>query len=687
MDFFIGVMRKSKFLLSLCLALSTSIATYAQVDTVKIYNLDEVSVVSFYHGNNKLTEYSKSELIKNNYGQEPSNILVKIPSIISLNDNGTEFGYGYFRIRGLDQTRINVMLDGCPWNEAEDFGSYFANSPDLMSSMENISVYKGTNSNSNGIAGSAGSISLESINIWDDNESYLHLGLGSYGTYKTSIVYNMEPKNKWGLHIKFTHQQTDGYRDYGFNKSKALTFKTGYKFNDKHSIDVLSMNGFHRNGQGWIGNTLEELALNPRANGNTRAEDDNWLMSMNRIQYKGRVAHNFFLTSSVYYQYQTGSYRMDWNNYAKQFCPTDIKPEYTLYDYGLTHNLVGANIAGKLYLHNMTINGGINAYHYGRQHYNGEKEINIPVDEQYDNVGYKNDINAFATVLYTPTNKLTFGVNVQYRHVTFDYKDKLNQQMSFTPNTYGTRWDFINWGVNADYNISKQTKVYAKYSQINREPTRSDMFGGYEYCIGELNTITPEIANDIELGIDIRSEKVKANFNIYYMWFVNELILNGEYGVNGLPCHENASKSMRSGVETTINWNICNGIYFDFNGSCCYSQVDSETFGKVKHVLTPRYTVDCDLYWKHGIWYIGANINKRSVMYVDMTNKRDRVVPEALTFNIYGSVKFKHAEIGVKCNNVTNRVNYCTGVVNADGKVLYTRNAGVNVHCFANVYF
>jgi hypothetical protein len=70
-----------------------------------------------------------------------------------------------------------------------------------------------------------------------------------------------------------------------------------------------------------------------------------------------------------------------------------------------------------------------------------------------------------------------------------------------------------------------------------------------------------------------------------------------------------------------------------------------------------------------------------------MTNKRDRAVPEALTFNIYGSTRLKNAEIGVKCNNITNRVNYCTGVVNADGKVLYTRNAGFNVHCFANVYF
>ena len=166
----IGNMRKIKFILGIIFAFCGINYSYSQNDSIKEYSIDEVSIVSFFHNDEKLTEYSKDELIKNNYGQEPSNVLAKLPSVISLNDNGTEFGYGYYRMRGLDQTRINVMLDGCPWNEAEDFGSYFANSPDLMSSMESINVQLGTSSNNNGVSGSAGSINLESINIWDNNK-------------------------------------------------------------------------------------------------------------------------------------------------------------------------------------------------------------------------------------------------------------------------------------------------------------------------------------------------------------------------------------------------------------------------------------------------------------------------------------------------------------------------------------
>ena len=99
-------------------------------------NISEITVTSLYRNNVNVGYLLDSKtLLSENYGQEPSNLFAKMPNVFAMNDNGTEFGYGYFRIRGLDQTRINVTLDGMPWNESEDYGTYFANSPDLMSSM------------------------------------------------------------------------------------------------------------------------------------------------------------------------------------------------------------------------------------------------------------------------------------------------------------------------------------------------------------------------------------------------------------------------------------------------------------------------------------------------------------------------------------------------------------------------
>ena len=383
-------MRKFIFVL-ICFFVSFN--SFGQDADTTVVALDEIVVSSFYQSSSTVSSImGPKEIARVNYGQEPSHLFSKMPSIVSMNDNGTEFGYGYYRIRGLDQTRINVTLDGCPWNEAEDYGAYFANSPDLMSSMQSIRVERGAGSSYNGIAGVAGGIILESINIFNpDNESYVYTSTGSFNTYKGTVVYNMYPTNGWGLHVKTTYQHTDGFRDYGFNNSQAVTIKTGYKINDKQTIDILSMNGWHKNGQGWLGNTLEELAVNPMATGNTKAETDNWFMSMNRIQYKMWATDNLLVSSSVYYQFQDGSYRMDLDNYMRRMVGESSNTNI-LYDYGLTHRMVGANLVGKYYMNPLTLTVGANGYTFSRDHFLDNKSVNTTDADYYSNRGIKTDV-------------------------------------------------------------------------------------------------------------------------------------------------------------------------------------------------------------------------------------------------------------------------------------------------------
>lgn len=667
--------------LTLIIGLFATIFTLsAQTDTT-VVNLDEITVSSFYSQSLSIANVLNTDkLVESNYGQEPSNYFTKMPSIISMNDNGTEFGYGYFRIRGLDQTRINVTLDGCPWNEAEDYGSYFANSPDLMSSMQSIKVEKGTSSSYNGIAGVAGGIALESVNIFKDSTSYFYAGSGSFGSWKTSIVHNMGEKNGWGLHLKFTHQETDGFKDNGFNKSEAFTIKTGYKFSENSTLDILSMNGWHANGQGWIGNTMEELEFNPSANGNTNKETDNWFMTMNRLQYKHRFDNTVF-TTSTYYQFQNGSYRFDLDNYMRRMVGDELESG-AIYDYGLRHNMYGGNVAVKHYLNTFNVSYGVNAYRYHRNHFLGDKSLNVGRDENYDNTGGKTDVSVYTMLGYKPIKSLSLSGNIQYRHASFDYVDHLNSDMSFDRKDFDTQWDFINYGFNVEYTPINSVKVYSRFNQVHREPTRSDMFGGNEMFLGELATIKPETANDIEFGVEYQCNKVYAMVNLYNMWFKNELILNGEYGMNGLPCHDNADKSYRRGIEAEVNWNFVSSWNFRFAGSYSDNSVITNTFGKKNHILTPNITVDTDVYYKNNDVNVGLNCNYRSSMYVNLENTNS--IPYLLTFNSYISYKFtREIEGGVRWNNMFNKINYSTGAVGPNGETLYFRNAPSNI----NVYF
>lgn len=669
--------------LFIALLMSTAINAENFESTVdSTINLSEVSVTSLYR-NNVNTGYliTHNKLVSDNHGQEPSHVFSFMPNIFSMSDNGTEFGYGYFRIRGLDQTRINVTLDGMPWNEAEDYGTYFANSPDLMSSLHSIKVERGTSSSNNGTASSGGSINLESIDLLKDTISYAYAGGGSYKTYKTSIIYNSGLFNKHhALHVKATQQQTDGFKDNSFNNSQAFTIKYGYFFNDRHNIEVLSLNGRHRNGQGWLGNTMDELKANKHANGNIKTEDDEWIQTINKIQYKGQLRDNVIFTASTYLQYQNGWYNMDLDNYMNRMVDPAWIPTNILYSYGLTHYLYGGNVATKIYLDNLSITAGANAYAYDRNHFMADHGKNIPDIEYYDNTGHKNDVNAFLSASYT-LGKFNIGANVQYRHVDFRYHTAYYEFDRFA---YDTNWNFINWGANVEYNFTNNMKAYARYSEVSREPTRTDMFGGNEYFTGNITTNKAERSHDVEVGYEVRSNKVKANVNLYYMAFTNERVLNGQYGLNGLPLHDTADKSYRMGIEGTVDWNFWKGFHYIMNGSLSKNKIDTETFNNKTHILTPAVTFNNEINYDGGNWTVGLNNKYRSNMYIDQANNYK--VPYYLTFNIRGSYRYKKAEFGLYVNNILNRTNYYNAAEGATG-LLWFREGGTNVFADVKYYF
>lgn len=652
-----------------------------------VVNLNEVTVSGLFRNSvNVGYLIPHKTLITENHGQEPSHLFANLPNIFSMNDNGTDFGYGYFRIRGLDQTRINVTLDGMPWNEAEDYGTYFANSPDLMSSLHSIKVERGTSSTNNGTASSGGSINLESINLLEDTTSYAYVGAGSWNTYKTSIIYNSGLFSKHhAIHVKATQQQTDGFKDYGFNNSQAFTIKYGYFFNDNHQIDFLSLNGRHRNGQGWLGNTKSELAENKHANGNVKEEDDEWFQSVNKIQYKAKFSDKIFFTASTYLQYQKGWYNMDLDNYMIRMVDPTWEPTNIRYSYGLKHYLYGANAASKFYLDDLTITVGTNLYGYKREHYMDNRLNkhfkNVDPSEFYDNTGYKTDWNTFLALNYT-LNKFNFGANVQYRYVDFRYDEKVPN------NNYDwkmvNKWNFINWGANAEYNFDKTSKVYVRYSQANREPTRTDMFGGNEFFPGDVTTTQAERSYDIETGYEIHTNKIKANLNLYYMKFSHERVLNGEYGLNGLPLHDTVDKSYRMGIEGSMDWNFWKGFHYATNLSLSKNKIDTPTFNDKTHILTPSFTFNNDIYYEMDNWKAGINNQYYTKMYIDQNNQYE--IPEYLTFNLYGSYRYKQVEFGARVNNIFNKTNYYNATIGVT-ELLWFRNGGTNFFMDVKYYF
>ena len=199
------------------------------------------------------------------------------------------------------------------------------------------------------------------------------------------------------------------------------------------------------------------------------------------------------------------------------------------------------------------------------------------------------DGNGFVAAAYT-LGKFNFGANMQYRYVNFRYKDKLDPTQNFDYKKYDTNWNFINWGANVDYNITNQMKAYARYAMAHREPTRTDMFGGNEFFPGDITTNKAERSHDWEAGYEVNTNKVKANANLYYMSFTNERVLNGQYGLNGLPLHDTADNSYRMGVEGSLDWNFWDNFHYATVISWSRNKIDRPTFNDKTHILTPTFT-------------------------------------------------------------------------------------------------
>jgi len=211
------------------------------------------------------------------------------------------------------------------------------------------------------------------------------------------------------------------------------------------------------------------------------------------------------------------------------------------------------------------------------------------------------------------------------------------------------------------------------------------MFGGNEFFVGDLTTNKAERSYDVELGYETSMNRIKANVNLYYMNFRNERVLNGEYGLNGLPLHDTADKSYRYGAEATVDWNFFTNFHYVLNTSLGRNRIKTATFGESTHILTPAFVFNNEVNYQADNWKVALNSQYHTKMYIDLTN--NYTIPEYLTFNIEGSYRWKQIEAGLRVNNIFNRTNYYNAAVGAADQLRWFRNAGTSIFADLKFYF
>ena len=665
-----------KFIITYLLATMGSIVTafgqgetsnaQLEADTLLNQKLEAITI----SGTSKAGQYSPfsfqnldSRYIgKVSIGQEPAFLFQQTPAVTAYSDGGYNNGYAYIRMRGIDQTRINITLEGMPLNDSEDQGFYFANFPDFLNSIGNAQIQRGVGMTKNGTASYGGSIQFDALALTDTFGLTMGANYGSFNTYRLFAALQTGKKNNMNAYFRLSQQHSDGYKYHSANTGQSIFANIGWQKN-KHSLRLMALLGHQiNNGLAWLGASEQAINLDRRTNANSMGETDDFMQSFIQLQHRYFMNHNTTWRSGIYGMYSNGNYFFDYNNFI------DLPSTGELYNYDFNGQMGGVFSQIAYGKGNHTLSAGIHANTYKRRHigslFNTDTLMQWGKTVLYQNNGIKNDISAFVKYEYE-TGKWLLHTDWQYRYAAFRYDG--NAQIP------AISWQFLNPKVGVTYKIKPNAAIYYSIGGTGREPTRNDMFYGNDDLptdttgVALLGSTAPEYVVNHELGYRINKPKWQMGANVYFMRFRNEIVLNGQFGPNGLALTNSVKRSTRSGIE--LDNHIMLGKYAGIRHAIAYNYsritvLDTANIS-FSPILTPTFIANQTLYGKYKGFEMDITTRYQSESYIDFANAN--TLPDFFTTDLSLSYQRKKWLFGIKVYNVFNTKYYSNGYVDYNG--------------------
>lgn len=523
--------------------------------------LEPVEVKAIRAGENApftKTNLSKKEIEKVNLGQDLPFLLNQTPAVVVNSDAGNGVGYTGIRIRGTDATRINVTLNGIPYNDAESQGTFFVDLPDFSSSVNSIQVQRGVGTSSNGSGAFGGSINISTNEINRTPYAEINNSYGSFNTWKNTIKLGSGLLgNHFTTDLRVSGITSDGYIDRASSNLKSLYFSTAY-LNKNSSLRLNIFLGKEKTYQAWYGVSEANLKNNRRANsaGTEKPGEpyDNETDNYNQDHYQLFLNHTF----SDFFSFNTALFLSNGKGYYEQYKANKKYSSYNLPNpvyngvavtksdfirqLWLDNQFYG-NIFSFLYNKNktqLTVGGGYSKYdgdHFGKVIW-ASKGLSSLNPEFYRNAAFKNDFSIYTKWQQQLMPNLFSFIDLQYRKVDYNINGFRN-----TPGlTVDKKYNFVNPKIGLQYN-SNGFNSYISYSRGSKEPNRED------FETGKNLQPSPEYLNDFELGIGKSNQQFNWQATAYYMQYKNQLVLTGQVNDVGAYTRTNIPESNRAGIE------------------------------------------------------------------------------------------------------------------------------------------
>ena len=548
------------------------------------------------------TTLAAKDLEKDNVGQDIPYLLDQTPSTVINSNSGNGVGYTGITIRGVDQTRINVTLNGIPMNDAEDQGVYFVDLPDLASSISSMQVQRGVGTSTNGAGAFGGSINISTSDFNDKPSGEINNSVGSYDTWKSTVKAGSGLiDDHFTIDARLSRITSAGYVDRGSSDLKSL-YLSGAYLTPKSSLRFNLITGVEKTYQTWNGVPEAKLF------GNNTDLQQYYDQNKGSSFFTPADSVNLFTANPRKYNYftypnQTDNYQQDyyqllfnhtvnahWDLNTAGFLTrgkgyyVEYSPQQPFSGYGLPNpvyngdTITSTDLIQQLWLNNWFY-GGIASLQYhsakdqfifggGWDRYDGEHygivtwaQTGFPNDYQYYyDIAHKTDWNVYAKWQHRFNQTWSSFADIQNRTIEY-YINGFDDN----PGLYVHKaFDFVNPKAGISFTGHHGWNGYLSVSMAAHEPNRDD------FEANEQEQPKAEHLTDLEVNIGRKNSLFSWNVTAYYMSYKDQLVLTGKINYVGEYTRTNIPDSYRAGVEAQgtlrpVSW-------FDINANLTLSQ-------------------------------------------------------------------------------------------------------------------
>jgi len=511
------------------------------------------------------TNLKYEDFEKRNLGQDIPIMMNFLPSVVTTTDAGAGIGYTGIRVRGTDATRVNVTINGIPYNDAESQGTFWVNMPDFASSTGSLQLQRGVGTSTNGAGAFGASLNLATDSYSKQSNGEISNSFGSFNTRKHTVKFSTGLMNdQFEIAGRLSNIRSDGYIDRASADLKSY-FLQGTFVGKTSLVKALVFGGKEITYQAWYGLEDENLLRDNRtfnvagmyfdADGNMQFYDnevDNYQQDHFQLHWNEKWSEKWSTNLAFHRTLGKGffeQYREDESFEDYGYTPINVNGETIettdlIRRRWLDNDFFGTTFSAnyKNEAFDLILGGAANRYigdHFGEVIWAQFAQGNIR-DRYYEDQSTKDDVNFFGKINYQLTKQLSLFGDLQFRYVNYTAN---GAETGLVDDTFR----FFNPKAGLTYQFNAEQNLYFSFGRANREPNRNDYESG--------NPV-PERLDDFELGYRYAKKDLKFNANLYYMRYKNQLVLTGALNDVGAPLRANSGKSYRLGLELDGSINI-----------------------------------------------------------------------------------------------------------------------------------